>query len=234
MGGPTGAPPGVPVCRICGGFPAVDATVRGHRGMIILMQFRRQHGPFCHTCGTATLRDMSAATLWQGWWSYAGWAFTLITLVRNLGPHNKFKALPPPAPGTHGPQLDPGKPLTRRPAIIMLGWPLVAVVLSVVLLAASFATQDTPPYRVPSSGLVLVEGDCAKNIGTTADDAKLAKVGCSDATAQFKILGKLYGTSDDSGCKKYPDFTTSFTNSETGNDYVLCMKRLKSGSSTAS
>jgi len=260
-GAPMGAPPGAPTCRVCGGFPAVDATVRAHRGMVILMQFRRQHGPFCRTCGTAAVRDMSAQTLFQGWWSPAGWVFTLITLLRNLGPHNQFKALPPPAPGTHGPQWDPGKPLTSRPAIFMLLWPVAAIVLSIVMLIISVSVHssvdNTPPYHVslpgssstpgsPSAGSssgsgssanqlvlnLLKTGDCVKNTGTSADP-NLGKVPCSDSAAEFKILGKLYATTDDAGCDKYQGTTDYFTNEERGNNFVLCMQQLKPGSSSA-
>ncbi|AUY50763.1 hypothetical protein [Streptomyces sp. CB01881] len=129
------APHGGPVCRFCGGFPAVDTTVRGHQGIIIIMRFLRQPGPFCRTCGTAMVRDMSARTMVQGWWSYLGSIFTLVTLLRNLAAHNKIKDLPPPAPGTHGPQLDPGAPLMRRPHALMLLLPVLWIISLIVLLA---------------------------------------------------------------------------------------------------
>ncbi|WP_188298664.1 hypothetical protein [Streptomyces sp. CBMA156] len=121
-------------CRFCGGYPAVNATVRGHQGLIIAFRMLRMTGPFCRTCGTATVRDMSARTLVQGWWSLVSWLLTPITLLLNLGPHNRFKQLPHPVPGSHGPQLDPGVPLTSRPHIAML---LVPVSLAVALTLAA-------------------------------------------------------------------------------------------------
>ncbi|MFF7992191.1 hypothetical protein ACFZDG_20635 [Kitasatospora xanthocidica] len=121
-------------CRFCGGYPAVNATVRGHQGLILAYRMLRMTGPFCRTCGTATVRDMSARTLVQGWWSLVSWLLTPITLLANLVPHNRFKRLQPPVPGSHGPQLDPGVPLTRRPHIAML---LVPVSLAVTLVLAS-------------------------------------------------------------------------------------------------
>ncbi|MFE4516299.1 hypothetical protein ACFRMQ_19130 [Kitasatospora sp. NPDC056783] len=140
-------------CRFCGGYPAVDATVRGHQGMIVLYRMLRMTGPFCRTCGTATVRDMSARTLVQGWWSPVSWLLTPITLLLNLGPHNKFKQLPPPAPGSHGPQLNPGAPLARRPHIAMLLAP-VSLVLVVVLAAtgALGPTKDDDPVAGPLPG----------------------------------------------------------------------------------
>ncbi|MFI9156410.1 LppU/SCO3897 family protein [Kitasatospora aureofaciens] len=132
-----GYPPPAPMdgehCRFCGGFPAVRATVRGHQGLIVAFRMLRMHGPFCHTCGTATVRDMSARTLVQGWWSWVSPLLTLITLLMNLGAHGRIKRLPPPMPGTHGPQLDPGAPLTSRPHLAMLLVPLSLLTTGILL-----------------------------------------------------------------------------------------------------
>ncbi|MQS13204.1 hypothetical protein F7Q99_13155 [Streptomyces kaniharaensis] len=147
-GYPAAAAQGGPVCRVCGGFPAVQTTVRGHQGIIVIMRFLKQHGPFCRVCGDATVRNMSARTLVQGWWSYLGSVFTLVTLLLNLGAHNKIKQLPPPAPGTHGPQLDPGVPLARRPHIFMLllpaGW--IITVIALIATGALFPKNPDPIY----------------------------------------------------------------------------------------
>ncbi|MFD0274956.1 hypothetical protein ACFVHB_13795 [Kitasatospora sp. NPDC127111] len=141
------APHGGPVCRFCGGFPAVDTTVRGHQGIIIILRFLKQPGPYCRTCGTAMVRDMSARTLVQGWWSYLGSLFTLITLLRNLAAHNKIKDLPPPAPGTHGPQLDPGAPLLKRPHALMLLLPVLWIVSLIVLITTGALVNNDHDYN---------------------------------------------------------------------------------------
>ncbi|MFC5890834.1 hypothetical protein RMN57_20035 [Kitasatospora sp. CM 4170] len=145
------APHGGPVCRFCGGFPAVDTTVRGHQGIIIVMRFLKQPGPFCRTCGTAVVRDMSARTLVQGWWGYLSSIITPITLLRNLAAHNKIKDLPPPAPGTHGPQLDPGVPLTKRPHMLMLLLPVLSITSFIILVTTGAllgaTDHDSRPYR---------------------------------------------------------------------------------------
>ncbi|MFG3051159.1 hypothetical protein ACGFZP_09430 [Kitasatospora sp. NPDC048239] len=145
------APQGGPVCRFCGGFPAADTTVRGHQGIIIIMRFLKQPGPFCRTCGTAVVRDMSARTLVQGWWGYLSSIITPITLLRNLAAHNKIKQLPLPVPGTHGPQLDPGVPLTKRPHMLMLLLPVLSITSFIILAttgAVIGANHDTPrPIR---------------------------------------------------------------------------------------
>ncbi|MGK5549725.1 LppU/SCO3897 family protein, partial [Streptomyces sp. URMC 127] len=69
-GAPAPAPvPAGPVCRTCGGFPAAEATIRQHQGILIMMRFLHVRGPFCRNCGLAVLRDMNGKTLLQGWWS---------------------------------------------------------------------------------------------------------------------------------------------------------------------
>lgn len=138
---PTAAPPQFAgqqrVCRICGGFPAVEATIRGHQGILVMMRFLHLKGPFCRTCGTAVLRDMTGKTLVQGWWSpLSAPIFTPFTLIWNSVVRAKVKKLPPPAPGQPGPQLDPGAPLLRRPVALGLLVPvgyLIFVVVSIVM-----------------------------------------------------------------------------------------------------
>ncbi len=124
---------GGPTCRFCGGFPAAMVTFHGHRGMILVMQFLKTRGPFCHTCGTAVMRDMSAKTMVRGWWGYSSWLFSGIALVRNAVAYNKVKVLPPAAPAPGATQLVPGAPVFRRPE--MIGLVIPALVLLVVLIA---------------------------------------------------------------------------------------------------
>ncbi|MEU8924090.1 hypothetical protein AB0D10_24615 [Kitasatospora sp. NPDC048545] len=135
-------------CRFCGGYPAVNATVRGHQGLIVAYRMLRMSGPFCRTCGTATVRDMSARTLVQGWWSLISWLLTPITLLLNLGPHNRISRLQPPVPGSHGPQLDPGVPLARRPHMAML---LVPVSLAVTVVLAATGVLGPSKNDDPSN-----------------------------------------------------------------------------------
>ncbi|MFE4975724.1 hypothetical protein ACFRAR_26925 [Kitasatospora sp. NPDC056651] len=272
-----------PTCRFCGGYPAVDATVRGHQGIIVLYRMLRMTGPFCRTCGTATVRDMSARTLVQGWWSPVSWLLTPITLLLNLGPHNKFKRLPPPAPGSHGPQPDPGVPLTRRPHIAMLLVPL-SLALVVVLAATGVLgtgkddgpvagptpaptpltvsptplptptlptpTLPSPTFTLPKPTLTLPPiatptvdadsvdsakaGDCLHNAnGTGAEhdsDPKVSVVPCADPKAQYKVIYKYPGSSDEKVCEKQPKSDVTYTSKHpelTFLDYVLCLKQLK-------
>lgn len=221
-------PGAVLTCRFCGGYPAVETTVRGHQGMIVLMRFRSVRGPFCRTCGTAVVREMSAKTLLQGWWGYASFLITPITLLRNLFVNRKIAALPAPFPGQPGQQLDPGAPLLRRPAALGFLIPIVALVVIIAAIAVS-ASGDSSPSSVSSGGLSAGSsdsdatnakvGDCVRNNGT--DDAPdLEIVTCTGGT--MIVLSKLTGTTDDAGCPQQA--TADFTHSGVGDDFVLCLK----------
>jgi hypothetical protein len=119
-----------PTCRFCGATPTAGGTVHGHRGMIFLMQFRTLKGPYCRDCGIATVRDMSAATLWQGWWGVASVFITPIVLLINLVQRIRFDGLAEPVRAYGSPPpIDKGKPLYQRPAIVGVLVPLFLVVL---------------------------------------------------------------------------------------------------------
>lgn len=125
------APPAV-TCRFCGGYPAIEATVRGHRGMIFLLQWRSLKGPFCRTCGIASIRQLSADTLWQGWWSYISFVVAPVMLVINFFTFFRIRAMDEPVPGMPGTPMDPGEPLLMRWAAVGLLVPFVVVYLLAV------------------------------------------------------------------------------------------------------
>ncbi|MFF3428061.1 hypothetical protein [Streptomyces sp. NPDC002602] len=116
-------------CRLCGAQPAAQATVRGHQGMVLMMRSLSVQGPFCRNCGTATVRDMSAKTLWQGWWGPMSLLLTPITVLRNLGPRSTFAKLAAPQGGFR-PALDPGRQLRRRPQALVVSVPMALILLS--------------------------------------------------------------------------------------------------------
>lgn len=132
----------VPACRVCGCVPTADVTFRAHRGMIILMQFRRKEGPFCRDCGLAIFRQMTAESLIQGWWGYASSVINTVTVLINLARRGKVANLPAPQPPADGRPyrrpLDPGQPLYARPAAVVGALlPFVAVLVFVALIASS-------------------------------------------------------------------------------------------------
>ncbi|MGK5729059.1 hypothetical protein [Streptomyces sp. URMC 124] len=94
-----GPMPAGPSCRMCGGFPAIEATIRQHRGILFWMTFMHLKGPFCRNCGLAVEREMTGKTLWQGWWGPMSLAiFTPFTLIWNMTVKSKLQKLPPPTP----------------------------------------------------------------------------------------------------------------------------------------
>lgn len=204
------APQGQMVCRFCGGYPAVEATVRGHQGLIILMRFLKLQGPFCRTCGVASVRDMTSKSLWQGWWGIGSSIINPITMLMNIGPMQKFKGLPEPTPGPGRP-MNPGKPLFRRPAI--LGLLLPVAVIAVIVFANLNSTESKAKI-----------GACVVNNGTSADpDVKV--VDCGSSEAAYKIVDKIDDSTDDSQCGDNADASYVYEHGST--KYTLCLTKLR-------
>ncbi|NUR93728.1 MAG: toxin-antitoxin system, toxin component [Kribbellaceae bacterium] len=201
------APQGQLSCRFCGGYPAVDATVRGHQGMIILMRFLKLRGPFCRTCGIASVRDMTSKSLWQGWWGIGSSIINPITMLMNIGPMQKFKRMPEPTPGPGRP-MDPGKPLFQRPAILMLLLPIAFIALLIV--GNLNSTESKAEF-----------GSCVVNKGTSASpDVKVVK--CSSSEAEYRVIGRFDST-DESKCGDQTDATYV----DERNNYTLCLAKIK-------
>lgn len=181
-----------PVCRFCGSVPAVEATIRGHQGFVVIMRFLKLSGPFCRTCGIAAHRNMTSRSLWQGWWGIASSVINPITMLINLPQRSKINKLPPPMPGAPAMPMDPGKPVFARPASWVVLLPVALLVVAVI--AGVTAAANDPEYASV--------GDCVHNSGTTADpDVKV--VDCGSADAEFKIVGKLSGTTDVEHCRDF-------------------------------
>ncbi|QMU78946.1 toxin-antitoxin system, toxin component [Streptacidiphilus sp. PB12-B1b] len=195
-------------CRFCGAQPAVEATVRAHRGMVLMMQWRTQHGPFCRTCGVASVRKLTADTLIQGWWGLQSFFRTPVTLVQNALAYRRIKALPEPAPGRPGQPLELGRPLLARPGAIGL---LVPVAVVALVVAGITASSSDPSYASV--------GSCVQNHGTS-DNPDVSVVTCAPGT--YKVIDKLGDTTDDSGCPQ--PTTVSYTQQESGDDFVLCLE----------
>ncbi|WP_236652367.1 LppU/SCO3897 family protein [Streptacidiphilus neutrinimicus] len=253
MGQPAWGQPNGVNCRFCGGSPAVDVTVRAHRGMIWLMTFRSLKGPFCRTCGTGAIRDMSGQTLVQGWWGLGSAFITPITLLINLVSYNKIKALPEPE-YRQGPPMDPGKPLMNRPQAVGFAVPVVAFLVLLVLIIAAASgngstddtgggttlpvvtdsptdlptdlptdtTQPSAPADSPTtgSGDLATVGQCVKNYGSDSNP-DLRVVDC--ASGSYLVVQRLTDTTSSTGCPS--DAQTTYTHTEPGNDFVLCLKQ---------
>lgn len=199
---------GTQQCRICGGFPAVNATVRGLQGLVVEFHFPKVEGPFCRICGIATVRDMTSKALWQGWWCVASPIVNPIIVLMNLVCWLRFKALAEPGL-TRGQPMNPGKPLIRRlPAILSLLIPLAVVCLIVVVNLRSAAESAV--------------GNCVVNKGTN-QNPDVTFVDCSSPDAQYRIIGKLDGTTDSTRCREFPGYEASYTWQKGSSRYTLCL-----------
>ncbi|GAB3824881.1 LppU/SCO3897 family protein [Kribbella italica] len=202
-------PMGALQCRFCGSVPAVQATVRGHMGLIILMRFLKLEGPFCKTCGTAAVRDMTAKSMWQGWWGIGSMIVNPFTMLSNIGPSKKFQALPEPMPGAPGRPMNPGKPLFKRPEILGVLLPILVIAAIVI---GNLTTTTSSEAKV---------GDCVQNAGTASDpDVKV--VDCSSADAEYEVLGRV-SSSVSSTCDLYQDATVTYTEKRGSSGYTLCL-----------
>jgi hypothetical protein len=137
-----GSPQGQP-CRLCGSVPTADVTFRRHTGMLLLMRFGSLKGPFCRDCGLYVFRKMSAHTLLLGWWGWASFFITPITLLINLARRGAVARLDAPIQQLANRQpADPGKPLYQRFAIVGLLVPLLVVGAIVAAAASSSSSSD--------------------------------------------------------------------------------------------
>jgi hypothetical protein len=130
-------------CKLCGSTPAANMTIHEHNGRLLWMVHKTNKGPFCRDCGTALLRHHQNSTLFQGWFGIFSFFITPITLLLNLGPWRKVKALGPPQrdPNVESKipaPLNPGKPLLRRPGPYVAG-----VVVAAVLVFFAVQSADT-------------------------------------------------------------------------------------------
>nr|WNW41181.1 hypothetical protein RKE32_28465 [Streptomyces sp. Li-HN-5-13] len=213
--GPGGAPAGPgfhpgPFCRFCGSMPAVEATVRGHQGFLVMMRFLRLPGPFCRDCGTATVRRMTANSLWQGWWGVASMVINPVTMLMNLVTWLKLRKLPAPVPGAPGTPMPTGRPLYLRPQVLGLLVPL-AVVGAIV-----YGVQQDPEYAAV--------GDCVHNSGTTSSP-DVSVVDCGSSDADFRVVGR-FSTSTTSACKAVPEAEVGYWVEKGSTSYTLCLARL--------
>ncbi|MFF4339126.1 hypothetical protein ACFY00_04180 [Kitasatospora sp. NPDC001540] len=209
-GAPYQADPTRPHCRFCGSVPALDVTVRGHQGFLVMMKFLRLPGPFCRDCGTATVRRMTANSLWQGWWGLASSLINPFTMLMNLVTWLKLRKLAPPAPGAPGTPLPVGRPLYLRPQILGLLIPVVAVG------AIVYNVQQDPDYASA--------GDCVHNSGTVFSP-DVSVVDCGGPDAQYKVLGRVESSSD-TACAAFPDRVASYVVTRGSSSYTLCLARL--------
>ncbi|MBB5916111.1 hypothetical protein BJY24_005023 [Nocardia transvalensis] len=207
-------------CAYCGATPAARVDFRGHRGLLIVMQFRRQPGPFCRDCGLATYRRMTVDSAWLGWWGLLSVVINPTTMLINLPARATVAALAPPAPGSPRQPMDPGKPLLHRPAALGLLIPVTIVASIVTAVALPAVARDRRGLSV---------GDCVATTDGTRmswSASQLMKLDCAEPHAQARVVARLDGTEDTSGCLRYEESGRSYVISEGSTTFVLCLHML--------
>ncbi|MCD0482190.1 hypothetical protein LO771_07125 [Streptacidiphilus sp. ASG 303] len=195
-------------------MPAVDATVRGHQGMVVIMRFLKLRGPFCRTCGIAAHRDMTSKSLWQGWWGIGSMIINPITMLLNLPQRAKINKLPPPLPGAPGMPMNPGRPIFARPGSWVLVLPVA--LLALIVLGAGLDLADEP-----SSASV---GDCMHNSGS-GFNPDMHIVDCGSTQAEFRVVGKIDDATDIQRCEKFADqgARSGYYQQQGSSKFVLCL-----------
>ncbi|MER5431002.1 hypothetical protein [Streptomyces sp. NPDC002588] len=118
--------------------------------------------------------------------------------------------VPPPAPA--------GKRMGKK-AIRIIGAIVIAVIVGLLKFGAGwFLTRDDAE--------TTSVGSCMHNDGTDSN-ADLNEVDCSSGDAQYKVVQKFDGSSDDSKCEAVTEATISYVQYGGGHDVVLCLTEVK-------
>ncbi|MGW5608321.1 LppU/SCO3897 family protein [Streptomyces sp. NPDC003753] len=122
------------------------------------------------------------------------------------------------APAPLPPQAGPGKRASKK-AIRIIGAIVIAVIIGVIKFGAGwFLTRDDAE--------TTSVGSCMHNDGTNSKP-DLKDVDCSSSNAQYKVVQKFDGTSDENKCQGVKDATISYIQYGGGHDVVLCLNELK-------
>lgn len=208
-------------CSNCGSYPAADVNLRGHRGLVLWMEFQKEKGPFCRSCGLSEYRDMTSGTLAGGWWSPFSLVIAPYVLIGNFDAYTQIRALEEPVPGSPRSPMTVGAPVHRRPAILGLLVPLV-VVAAIVLWAVAARSGGTSEDDMAKARA----GHCVTNSGS-ALAPKMRFTDCvPQASPVFTVLARIEGSGEVAGC---PQATTEtfFSSRPSGVvEYVLCLAPL--------
>jgi hypothetical protein len=134
-------------------------------------------------------------------------------------PFPQQQGAPAPLPPQAGPGKRAGKKAIGIVGAVVVGAIVLAVVIGVIKFGAGWflARDDAETTSV---------GSCMHNDGT---DSKpdLKDVDCSSSNAQYKVVQKFDGSSDENKCQGVKDATISYIQYGGGHDIVLCLNELK-------
>ncbi|WP_370413218.1 hypothetical protein [Streptomyces fradiae] len=192
-------------CQVCGSLPALRTTLRSHQGLVVIMRTCKNRATLCRDCGFALYREMTARTLYQGWWGLASFFYTPVVLVLNLVQRIRLGRLAPPAGGVR-PSVNPGRPLLRR--VEALG----------VLLP--FAIVGAFGYLYEGSPASAEVGSCVHNKGNELFP-DVVVVDCYSDEADYRVAERHDSGHDHCDLTRYAEY------SETGRSgFTLCLTPL--------
>ncbi|GHD85154.1 LppU/SCO3897 family protein [Streptomyces naganishii] len=116
---------------------------------------------------------------------------------------------PPPAPAKPG----------RKNALRIVGSIVVLIIAAAVKFGIGWWASETDAETTSV-------GACMHNDGTETN-ADLNEVDCSSSKAQYKVVQKFDGSTDENKCKAVSDATISYVQTGTGHNVVLCLKEAK-------
>ncbi|WP_436775872.1 LppU/SCO3897 family protein [Yinghuangia sp. YIM S09857] len=209
-------------CSTCGSYPAADVNLRGHRGFVVWMEFIKETGPFCRSCGLSEYRDMTSATLLKGWWSPFSLVLAPLTLLVNYDAYARIRALDEPVPGSPRAPMAIGKPVHRRPAIAMLLVPIVTLVAIIVWVGRSDsdgeAGNDTAKVRA---------GHCVVTSGQLLDPTLRITDCVPQAEPVFRVVDRIEDpTAILTDCPEPTTDTFMAMGSDGVLDYLICLAPL--------
>lgn len=131
------------------------------------------------------------------------------------GPYAPFPNQGAPAP------IPPQAPAKRgsKKALRIVGTIIVAIIVLGVKFGIGWWASETDAETTSV-------GACMHNDGTDSN-AKLNEVDCSSSDAQYKVVQKFDGSSDDSKCQDVKASTIAYVQSGGGHDVVLCLAETK-------
>lgn len=166
-------------CVICGSTPAAGATFRFIQTFLLWFQSASLSGTFCRACGVEVFRDAQSRLLTRGWWGLGILALPFMAVgnllarravrAQEMPSYRDFNVVTP----TDQP-LFPGRPVLRRPAVLLV---LAVIVAAVVGVVASSALQ------VASSPSSSSANRASSTSPTTQSTTSSAPNSASDAPA---------------------------------------------------
>lgn len=117
------------VCQACLRSPAARLVAVKQTGMLFVRRSAAYSAVLCQSCGTSMFREVQAHNLAFGWWGLISFITNFFTLASNCNRYRRHRMIGPSAEMPLRPGLNPGRPVWKRPQMII---PVALVALAVV------------------------------------------------------------------------------------------------------